>query len=289
MSLTPDQIAQRYPAFLPLLKIPEIANLLTQAADPANNWTGAQLQAHLYATQWWKTTSATARQWMVLELSDPAEAARQKAAAASQYWSIAAQEGISLSFGQMGSILEQGMSNGWNAQQAQYAIVKYAKDGDPLTGGIDATKDSLKATAADYGLTVSDSAIFDWAKRIQAGASTTDAFTAWSRSQAKSLFPSLASEIDGGQTIRGHGDQYAQLAAQTLGISPTSVDFTQAKWRGALQERDGQGKLVPLSLADWGSKLLTDKQYGADNAMPQKAAAANLIQNFETTFGKVAS
>lgn len=288
MSLTPDQIAQQYPAFLPLLKIPEIANLLTQAANPANNWSGAQLQAHLYATQWWKTTSATARQWMVLELSDPAEAARQKAAAAQQYWSIAAQEGISLSFSQMGSILEQGMANGWNAQQAQYAIVKFAKEGDPLTGGIDATKGALKATAGDYGLALSDSALFDWAKRIQAGASTTDAFTAYAREQAKSLFPTLSSAIDGGQTVRQYGDQYAQLAQQTLGVPANQVDFTQAKWRAALQQRTPEGKLVPLSLNDWETKMMTDQTYGYDNTTNAKAAATNIITNFEQGFGKVA-
>lgn len=289
MSLTPDQIAQQYPAFLPLLKIPEIANLLTQAADPANNWSAAQLQAHLYATNWWKTTSATARQWMVLELSDPAEAARQKSASARQYWDIAAQEGISLTFGQMGSILEQGMSNGWNAQQAQQAIVRYAKYGDPLTGGIDATQGALKATAADYGLAVSDSTLFDWAKKIQAGSSTTDAFTAWSRQQAKSLFPTLAAAIDGGQTIRQSADQYAQIASQTLGVAASSVDWTQAKWRALLQAKGTDGKLAPLSLNDAQSKLMEDPTYGYDKTVNAQSSASTLIKGLQETMGKVAA
>lgn len=288
MSLTPDQIAQQYPAFLPLLKIPEIAQLLTQAADPANNWSATQLQAHLYATNWWKTTSATARQWIVLELSDPAEAARQKSSAAQQYWNIAAQEGISLTFGQMGSILEQGLSSGWNAQQAQQAIVKYAKYGDPLAGGIDATQDALKATAADYGLSLSDQSLFDWAKKIQSGASTTDAFGAYAREQAKSLFPTLKDAIDSGLTVKQYADPYAQIASQTLGIDANTIDFRQAKWRAALQQRGHDGKLAPSSLTDWETKLMSDRQYGWDSTVNAEAAATNVIQGLESTFGKVA-
>lgn len=288
MSLTPDQIAQQYPAFLPLLKIPEIAGLLTEAANPANNWSAAQLQEHLYATQWWQTTSATARQWMVLELSDPAEAARQKAAAAQQYWNIAAQEGVSLTFGQMGSILDSGLSNGWNAQQAQQAIVGYAKYGDPLTGGIDATTNTLKTTASDYGLSLSSASLFKWAQQIQAGTSTTDAFTAYAQTQAKSMFPTLSDAIDSGQTVKQYADPYAQQAAQTLGIDANSVDFTQAKWRDLLQTKGQDGKLQPVSLADAQTKLMTDQQYGYDTTTNAKAAAANVITSLSQTFGKVA-
>lgn len=286
MSLTPDQIAQQYPAFLPLLKIPEISALLTQAS--AGNWTAAQLQEHLYATHWWTTTSTTARQWTVLELSDPAEAARQKGAAAQQYWNIAAQEGIGMSISQMNTLLEQGLSSGWSAQQAQQAIVGFAQNGESLHGGIQATQDTLRATASDYGLSLSSQALFQWAQQIQAGTSTTDAFANYAKGQAKSMFPTLTQAIDSGQTVRQYADPYAQMAAQTLGIDANSVNFTDPKWRALLQSKGADGKLAPLSLSDATSKVMTDATYGYDNTTNAKAAAAGLISGLQTTFGKTA-
>lgn len=286
MSLTPDQVAKQFPAFLPLLKIPEVAALLTKAG--AANWSAAQLQAGLYATNWWKTTPATGRQWMVLELSDPAEAARQKTATAANYWLIAAQEGITLSFAQMGDLIEKSLSQGWTPQQAQYAIVNFARNGDPKTGGIDATKDTLRATAADYGMSLSDGTLFDWAKRIQSGASTTDAFGAYAKEQAKSMFPTLSHYLDAGLTVKQYADPYAQMAAQTLGIDANTVDWRDTKWRSLLQQKGHDGKLAPLSLADAQSKLMSDHTYGWDRTTNAKAAATNLIGGLETTFGKVA-
>lgn len=289
MSLTPDQIAQQYPAFLPLLKIPEIAHLLAEASAPGANWSAAQLQAHLYDTNWWKTTPATGRQWMVLELSDPAEAARQKGAAALQYWSIAAQEGIPMSLAGMSQLLEQGMMNGWTQQQAQYAIVQHAHNGDAKTGGIDATKDTLRATAADYGMAISDQTLFDWAQRIQGGVSTTDAFTSYAKEQAKSMFPTLSHYLDAGLTVKQYADPYAQMAAQTLGINPNTVDWRDSKWRGLLQHKGPDGKLAQLSLSDAQTKLMSDGAYGWDKTTNAKAAATNIIGGLEQTFGKVAS
>lgn len=286
VSLTPDQIAQQYPAFLPLLQIPEIAALLTTASQ--GNWSAAQLQEHLMASQWWKTTSATARQWTVLELSDPAEAARQKGAAAQQYWNIAAQEGIGMSISQMNTLLEKGLSEGWTAQQAQQAIVGYAHNGEHLSGGIQSTQDALKATASDYGMSVSDQTLFGWAQKIQAGTSTTDAFKDYAMRQAKSMFPTLSAAIDSGQTVREYADPYAQAAASTLGINANDVNFTQDKWRSLLQTRGTDGKLAPLSLADAQTKLMSDPVYGFDKTTNAMAAADQLKDGIAQTMGKAA-
>ena len=44
-----DQITEQYPAFAPLLQIPEVAKLLIEASAPGHQWTTAKLQAAIKA------------------------------------------------------------------------------------------------------------------------------------------------------------------------------------------------------------------------------------------------
>jgi hypothetical protein len=79
-----NAITEQYPAFAPLLQIPEIAKLLIEASTPGAQWTPQKLQAEIQGTDWWKKTSAPARSWQVTKLVDPATAAQTSAGFAVQ-------------------------------------------------------------------------------------------------------------------------------------------------------------------------------------------------------------
>jgi hypothetical protein len=69
------QITASYPALAGLLDIPDIAAEIDKAI--AAKSTPAELAANIMATDWWRSTPASTRQWISLQVTDPATAARQ--------------------------------------------------------------------------------------------------------------------------------------------------------------------------------------------------------------------
>jgi hypothetical protein len=77
MSDASDTILRDYPSFAFLLNDPEIGPLLLQAIGPNQGFDFATFQAKIMQTNWWKTSSASQRQWETLLATDPATANQQ--------------------------------------------------------------------------------------------------------------------------------------------------------------------------------------------------------------------
>jgi len=282
-----DQITEQYPAFAPLLQIPEVAKLLIEASAPGHQWTTAKLQAAIQGTNWWKTTGQTGRQWQVTQLIDPATAANQQAAMSQQIHSAAGSLGIVLKPTDLGNIVEDALANGWTAGQIQQHLGNFAQEKTLKPGTIMATQTNLGSIAGDYGVPVSTGTSFNWAKRIAEGTATQDGFTAAMQQQAKALFPHLGDKIDAGFTVRQIADPYLQIAQQ-FGVlaNPNTVDLSNPKWAKALQSRDSKGDIQgPMTLDDWQRHLMTDPQYGWDHTSNAREVASNLVQSLGKTFG----
>lgn len=283
-----DSITSQYPAFAPLLQIPEIAKILIDASEPGAQWTPQKVQAAIQGTNWWKTTSAPARSWQVTKLVDPATAAQTSAQTAVQIHQMAAQEGIILKPQDLATLTDQAQANAWNAAQIQQAVGSQAHAGQLRAGTMQQTAMGLRSTASDYGVPLSGKTAFDWSQKIAEGTATTDGFTAWAKNQAATLYPTLKEHLDQGMTVRQLFDPYAQIASQTLGIDPNAIELTSPKWIAALQGKDPQGKTVgPMSQQDWQSKLMTDPTYGYDKTENARASATNLVQQLGQAFGVI--
>lgn len=280
------QIEAQYPAFAPLLKIPDIAKLLVEASQPGQQWTSTKFQAAIQGTDWWKNTSQPARQWEVLKLVQPGSAAQQQAQVAQQVHSLAATEGVVLSSTDLGNLVEQAQSNGWNANQIQQAVGQQARYGQQRAGTIQSTAGALGKIAADYGVPLSDHATFGWAQKIAEGNATQEGFQAYAQDQAKLAFPTLAQHIDQGMTVRQLADPYLQIAGQTLGVDPNTLELNNPKWASALQSRDAKGNITgPMTQMDWQRKIMTDPTYGYDHSQNAIDAATNLVASLKQSFG----
>lgn len=281
-----DQIKQNYPAFVPLLGIPDLAKIVIEASKPGNQWTSDQLQAKIQGTDWWKQTSSPARNWQVLQLTQPGEASRQSAQMAVQVHQLAATQGINLTPQDLGSLVQQAQSNQWNSAQLQQAIGGQAKQGQLKAGTIQSTAMQLGQTAAQYGIPLSPHTSFQWAQKIAEGTATTDGFTAYAKDQAKTLYPTLAPHLEQGMTVQQLADPYLQIAGTTLGVDPNSLELTNPKWMAALQAKGPDGKIVgPMSQADWTQKIMTDPTYQYDRSQNAHDNAVNLVQQLSTSFG----
>jgi hypothetical protein len=281
-------IVKKYPAFAPLIKNPEIAKILIEGSVPGAPWSAQQFQNALAGTDWHRTTSAPARSWQILQLTQPAEAARQSAATAVQIHQLAATEGIVLSPEDLSNLTNLALSQSYNAAQIQQAVGEQAQRKTLHAGTIQSTATQLGATASDYGVPVSDQTRFQWAQKIAEGTATLDGFSAWSQDQAKALYPTLAPHIDQGMTVRQLASPYMQIAAQTGVLdNPDAVDLSSPKWSQALQSRDAKtGEVVgPMSLSAWQQHLMTDPSFGYDHTSQARDAANSLVQQLGHAFG----
>jgi len=282
-----DQITKRYPAFAPLLKIPDVAKLLIEASQPGQAWTSDQFMAKLQGTDWWRNTSQPARQWTITQLTQPGEAANQQAQTAQQIHAAAAQEGIVLSPDDLSTLVDNALKNAWTAGQMQQNIAAQAHFKALKPGTIDSTMGNLQSIAADYGIPVSDQTSFQWAKKIAEGTATQDGFTSFSQQHAKALYPHLKDQLDQGFTVRQIADPYMQVAAQSgVLVNPAEVNLADPKWSRALQSRDKDGKITgPMTLADWQRTIMSDPTYGWDHTTQARDAATNIIQSLGHAFG----
>jgi hypothetical protein len=293
MSLLPQDknianIILNYPAFAPLMKIPEIAQLVVDASVPGFAWNTTKFIAKIEGTKWWRQTSQPSRNWQVLNLVQPAEAASQAAQTAVQIHQMAAVEGIPLSPDQITFLTQDAISNGWNQAQMQQAVASNAARKNLTAGTIQKTATDLGGTASDYGVPLSPQTRFQWAQKIAEGTATADGFSAWAQDQAKAMYPTLAPHIDQGMTVRQLASPYMQIAAQTGVLdNPDAVNLSDPKWSQALQSRDAKTGEVkgPMSLSAWQQHLMTDPGYGYDHTTQARDAANSLVQQLGQEFG----
>lgn len=281
-----DSITTQFPALASLMAIPDIAKILIEAGAPGNQWNQNKIQDEIDGTNWWKNTSAPARQFITLKLTQPAEASRQAAQTAVQIHQLAASEGIVLEPSDLGGLVESAQKNGWNAAQIQQAVGEQAGAKNLTAGTIQNTAIQLGQTAQSYGIPLSNHTSFGWAQKIAEGTATTDGFNSYAADQAKKLYPTLAPHIDQGMTVRQIADPYLQIAGQTLGVDPNSLELNNPKWMAALQGKDAKGQVTgPMSQSDWTTKLMTDPTYGYGNTLNAKVASNQLAQQLGKTFG----
>lgn len=282
------QITDQYPAFAPLLQIPEIASILIEASKPGAQWTTPKLQAAIQASDWWKTNSDSNRAWQVTKLVNPGTAAEKQAQSATDIMHAAATAGITLTPSQLAQMSENANAHSWTAAQIQQNIGSHAALNNLRPGTIQADATRLGGIAADYGVPLSSQSAFTWAQRINEGTATSDGFTAYAIQQAKLHFPTLAEHLDQGMTVRQLADPYMQIAGQTLGVDPNSLELSDPRWAAALQHRDEKGNIVgPMTTLDWQRKIMTDPGYGYDHTANAQAAATNLVQQLGQAFGVV--
>ena len=272
-----DIIAQ-YPAFAEIMQVPEIADLLNQPGITANNFI-----AQLLGTTWWKTTSKTERDWLGLQWGDPAEATRQSNNAALTILEQASQMGINMSLAQAHDLAVQSISQGWDNNILSYHIAQIATMGGTHPGTLEATQSTLRGIAASQGVNISDQTAFDWSKNIAAGTATQQGFEDYAKNQAIMSHPYWEKQLNEGVTVRQLADPYVQRAAQTLEISPDSVDLSDPKWD--FTQRDAKGQQTLMSQSAWQTKIMTDPAYQWQQTDNAKQAGYNIVDQLTKTFG----
>lgn len=283
-------VQTQYPDALPILSKPGVAAVYVQYLNANPPWTSAQLQAALRATEYYQSTDQTARNWDILQATDPATAGQQAADTKRMFEDLQRQLGVTLSTAggfssQSFQLFTRAVREGWDENRMRYEILAAA--GKSASGGeVASTAAQIRQLANDYGIVLSDQAIMDYATKMAQGAETAESVKGYILTQAKSLYPWMADQIDRGFTVRQIADPYLQLAQQELGIDPSTVNLTDPKWSKLLSSVDpktGQKTMMPLDSAL--AMIRTDPSFGYDTTSQGRQSATMLATQLQKSFG----
>lgn len=268
---------------------PQIGPILAKAAK--EGWSQDRLFGKISQTQWWKTTSQSARTWQETQRLDPATA-RQQLAQEKQHIQQLAQSTLGSTFdpGRLNSMANAAIASNWSDAQLQAAIgaeFKYQGAKAAYEGAAGKTVDALQQLSSQYLVPISRSTMQQWSKQVLEGTSTTDDFQSYLQSQAESLYPTLTSALKSGQTVAQFADPYVQMASQILEKPVGDFNLMNPKWAKALNTVQPDGSRAPMALSDWGDYLRSTTDYQGTQQAQQQAAAFG--QSLGNLFGKIST
>ena len=256
----------------------------------AGGWTEARFTAFLRGTKWYKAHSESYRNAELMRTTDPSQWNQRISQQANVIQTKAAQMGAVMTVQEAKDMAALSLQGNWNGEQLDLTIGNHI----PTTPGVHPggqagqNYDDIKKLSADYLIPKSDKDAADWAVRIAQGRSTIEDVKAQLIEHAKNNWAFMAPALDAGQTVASYLDPYRQQAAQTLGIIPDAVDWTDpsGKWGNIFSTVDPKtGQAVPLSLADSLRKIKTDAVYGYDQSQPGKVERSGFAHQMLNMFG----
>lgn len=250
-----EEVAERFPSLVSLLKQPEIGKLLIKAvSDPKGPWSPGKFQSEFIASHWFRTRSEPERRWWVLSQTDPSEARRQRGILKRSLIEQGRQLGFKVGDKQAKYIAELGMRGGVtdiNDPRMLNALNVWAKEAQrrgSLPGGLQSG--ALKTTARQLremsaGEFFRPTARVDpWtqkmARDIALGRKTMDDARASLMTNAAKRYPHMAKMIAQGMTPGDIVNPYRELIANELELgNPANVNvMNDPRWRKLLGTRD---------------------------------------------------
>jgi hypothetical protein len=283
-----EQAAQeQYGGYYAIIKsIPEVATLLKNAV--ANDYSETKFQYELSQTTWFKTTSTSARSWDLSEQTDPASAQQKVDNQATQIKAKALSLGIRLDDTSVAKLAKDSLRGGWDETTITNSIGSQAMQS---TTGVSQLRSgfigqTLRQTAADYGVSLSDDTFNQFVNKVATGQETQSSFQQYALQMAKSLFPGIAAQLDAGQTYKQIVDPYKQTAAQILEMNPENIDFVDPKWSKAVTFVTDKGEQRPMNYNEWGDYLRQTRSFGYEFTSEAQSRAYGVANDLARLFGK---
>ena len=278
---------EQYGGYYAIIKsIPEVATLLQNAVS--NDWSESKFNYELSQTTWFKTTTASARAWDISEQTDPASAQQKVDNQAAQIKAKALSLGIRLDDTSVAKIARDSLRGGWDETTITNSIGSQAMQS---TAGVSQLRSgfigqTLKQTAADYGISLSDDTFNQFVNKVATGQETQSSFQQYALQMAKSLFPGISAQLDAGQTYKQITDPYKQTAAQILEMNPENIDFVDPKWSKAVTFVTDKGEQRPMNYNEWGDYLRQTRSFGYEFTSEAQSRAYGVANDLARLFGK---
>jgi hypothetical protein len=255
-----------------------------------------KLTAALQATNWYRTTEQSARQYAIQLSSDPATMEDRITTAVDDLRAGTLANGLTVDDATLRKIATNQIKFGWSEQQTRNAIgsevVALAQAGG-AQGMTDLRQGNvargLRETARKYAQKPADADLDTWVADIMTGRKTEVQWEDFMRNSAKTQFRSLTPALDRGETVEDATYAYRQQAVQTLQgtVDPSQIDWTSDKWNKALNFQDPKtNEYRQMDLWEWNKYLRTLPEWQeTDDA---KQAYRNVAYSLAQGFGRMA-
>lgn len=285
-----DAAKELYGGYYEMLKqVPELGRLLKEAFEKGWEPGSTSFQYALEQTDWWKTTTASARAWQEKLIRDPETARSDLDTRMALLRGVAQDMGITLSPESLEKLATDSIILNFQLT-SQYEDV-IGSEARKSAGGVSQLRygfvgDSIRKVANQYGIALSDITFNEWVDKIAVGAESAETFEAYASQTARNLYPSLTSGFERGLTFGQMTDPYAQIASRILEIPWAQVDFTDPKWAAAFTMRNDKGEQTQMSYGEWADYLRTTKSFGYEYTDEAVSKAYTVVNDLAEAFGR---
>ena len=267
--------------------VPEIGRFLKKAVK--QKWSDAKFDYELKQTEWYKNNSASERTWDTSKQLDPASAQEKIDNRSAFIRETALNLGVNFDDETINKLSESSLRGAWDQTTLNNSV---GAEASKTTGGMSQLRtgfvgQQLKQTAADYGIQLPDQTFNTYVNKIAGGQETKESFKQYALNTAKSLFPSISTQLDQGLTFGQITDPYRQAAARALEINAETIDFTDPKWTKAINFTTDKGEQRPMNSNEWGNYIRSDRSFGYEYTNEARSRAYQVTSGLANLFGKI--
>lgn len=235
----------------------------------------------IYGTDWWQQTENAEIQFQLMENWQPAQAAAMIDAAIAKILPIADQLDINIDPARLRLMARNSIVESWTTDDMNRKILSEASwvMGEAGGGSIGANMRVVGGFVDKYFIPHSPGEIEEFARKLWLGDETEGGLEAYFADLAKGQFPSLATHIDRGYTVKQIFDPYAQRIGNLLEIPASSVDFVNdQRFFPIIDHIGSENEHRPMTLWEMGQyvRTLDDWQY-TNNAQTSARELADFI------------
>lgn len=281
-------MAQQYGFALSFMNSdPELKKLFSQAV--AQTWTPDKFVAQLRNTKWFKTKSASVRNAILQETSDPAtfqaSLDQMGSTVRDTYGAMFGAAGMNEK--QMDKWARLAVRMGWSQAELVDRItstVDYEKllKKNSLGGTAAETKTQLDSLASNYGVKLGEQWKARQLARVMSGDDTIAGVQTKVQEMAMREYKAFADRIAAGETVTEIADPYISRYAELLEQNPSAVGIDDGLIQRALKQTGPDGKPAAMDLFTFEKELRKDSrwQYTKNAREEVSNVTANLLRQF---------
>lgn len=268
--------------------IPDLNAILTQAVQ--GQWTPDRFVQTVADSNWYKTTSATDREWITKQITDPASAERELVVGSDKIRNVSQEMGLALPEIDVarGLYLRSRLDN-LDEQGLRAHLARVLAPGADSGGHMGRMVNDMFKMAHDYGYASSDLSgeILDKARSILASSGEADT-TAWQSKMidyASAYYAPYRDDIRGGKTVADIAKPVTDRVAQLLEMNPENVNLNDPLVKKAMTSWAPDGRAYTLREIE--DQTRRDARWKTtDNA---KQSAVQIAEEIATKFGMLPS
>lgn len=269
--------------------VPALQAVIDKAV--AEKWDATRFVNAIKSTAWYKGKQQSELKYIELKTSQPAEFAAQVQDKQNSIESYAKSLGFTLNDKQLNTLANQALRFSWSDQElAQYVGTEITRkpkeDGERVKLNQTQVAVNLRTLADKYGINLNGKDLNSYATQVITGETTQQQITDNFRNLAKTLYPSLANQLDSGMTVMDIAQPYQNIAAQILEVDPTTIDISKPKYGKLFDftpQQNGQSRM--MSQTEWTKYVRSLPEWKKTDNYRQ--AYSSMANNLARVFGKV--